>query len=269
MARDRDVAAFGERAHGYDEGWRGQLHHQIADRAADLALARVPSPRRILDVVFPDMPAGEVAWMCAAPMRMMAAGDQRTGGDVSAAWAQGLASRREGMQAGDACGSRSTGGSDRGLAGSGDVVGPAAAAGDDADGGGAGCRGGVLRHGSEPRPSVGAAPAGRRLVGQLADPDRGWDAIVIGEYERAFYGNQYASIAPLFEHYGVSLWMPEVGGRVDWHAEDHEQTMMALGLSSKREITRTRVRAGCGPRWPRRRWSRAGISAGACRTGTG
>ena len=50
MARDRDVAAFGERAHGYDEGWRGQLHHQIADRAADLALACVPAPGRILDV---------------------------------------------------------------------------------------------------------------------------------------------------------------------------------------------------------------------------
>src|SRR5271156_6732947 len=80
------------------------------------------------------------------------------------------------------------------------------------------------------------------LVAQLADPDRGWDAVVIGEYERAFYGTQYASIAPLFEHYGVSLWMPEVGGRVDWHAEDHEQTMLALGLSSKREITRTRIR---------------------------
>ena len=65
---------------------------------------------------------------------------------------------------------------------------------------------------------------------------------MIGEYERAFYGNQYASMAPLFEHYGIALWMPEVGGRVDWHAEDHEQTMLALGLSSKREITRTRIR---------------------------
>jgi hypothetical protein len=86
------------------------------------------------------------------------------------------------------------------------------------------------------RPQAGA------LVAQLADPERGWDAVVIGEYERAFYGNQYASMAPLFEHYGVSLWMPEVGGQVDWHAEDHEQTMVALGLSSKREITRTRIR---------------------------
>jgi site-specific DNA recombinase len=65
---------------------------------------------------------------------------------------------------------------------------------------------------------------------------------VVGEYERAFYGSQYASMAPLFEHYGIQLWMPEVGGRVDWHAEDHEETMLALGLSSKREITRTRIR---------------------------
>ena len=50
MARDRDVAAFGARAQHYDEGWRGQLHHEIADRVADLALACVPAPQRILDV---------------------------------------------------------------------------------------------------------------------------------------------------------------------------------------------------------------------------
>jgi len=85
-------------------------------------------------------------------------------------------------------------------------------------------------------------PQAAALVAQLADPDRGWDAIVIGEYERAFYASQYASMAPLFEHYDVGLWMQEVGGRVDWHAEDHEQTMLALGLSSKREIARTRIR---------------------------
>jgi site-specific DNA recombinase len=85
-------------------------------------------------------------------------------------------------------------------------------------------------------------PQAAALVAQLADPDRGWDAVVIGEYERAFYGNQYASMAPLFEHYGITLWMPEVRGPVDWHAQDHEDTMVALGLSSKREITRTRVR---------------------------
>ena len=50
MARDRDVAAFGERAQGYDQGWLGRLHHRVADRTADLALTCVPAPRRILDV---------------------------------------------------------------------------------------------------------------------------------------------------------------------------------------------------------------------------
>src|SRR6516164_4744988 len=85
-------------------------------------------------------------------------------------------------------------------------------------------------------------PQAAALVAALADPDRGWDAIVIGEYERAFYGNQYALMAPLFEHYGIQLWTPEVGGRIDFHAEDHEQTMLALGLQSSREIARTRIR---------------------------
>jgi len=85
-------------------------------------------------------------------------------------------------------------------------------------------------------------PQAAALVAQLADPDRGWDAIVIGEYERAFYGSQYAAMAPLFEHYGVQLWMPEAGGRVDYASEHDEKTMTGLGLSSKREITRTRIR---------------------------
>jgi site-specific DNA recombinase len=85
-------------------------------------------------------------------------------------------------------------------------------------------------------------PQAAALVAALADLDRGWDAIVIGEYERAFYGGQYASMALLFEHYGIQLWTPEVGGRIDYHAEDHEETMLALGLQSKREIARTGIR---------------------------
>ena len=85
-------------------------------------------------------------------------------------------------------------------------------------------------------------PQAAALVAELADPDRGWDAIVIGEYERAFYGAQYAAMAPLFEHYGVQLWMPEAGGRVDFASEHDERAMTVLGLSSKREITRTSIR---------------------------
>jgi site-specific DNA recombinase len=89
----------------------------------------------------------------------------------------------------------------------------------------------------------GRRPEAAALVAQLADPGRGWDAIVIGEYERAFYGSsQYAAMAPLFEHYWVQLWMPEAGGRVDYASEHDEQAMTVLGLSSKREITRTSIR---------------------------
>jgi site-specific DNA recombinase len=49
-------------------------------------------------------------------------------------------------------------------------------------------------------------------------------------------------MAPLFEHYGVELWMPEAGGRVDYASEHDEHAMTVLGLSSKREVTRTSIR---------------------------
>jgi hypothetical protein len=49
-------------------------------------------------------------------------------------------------------------------------------------------------------------------------------------------------MAPLFEHYGLQLWMPEAGGRVDFASEHDEQAMTVLGLSSKREVTRTSIR---------------------------
>jgi ubiquinone/menaquinone biosynthesis C-methylase UbiE len=50
MPQNRDVAAFAERAPGYEEGWRGRLHHEIADRTVRLALAGPVTPRRVLDV---------------------------------------------------------------------------------------------------------------------------------------------------------------------------------------------------------------------------
>ena len=88
----------------------------------------------------------------------------------------------------------------------------------------------------------GRRPRAAEVIAALADPGRGWDAIAIGEYERAFYGSQYAMVAPLLQHYGVQLWMPEAGGRVDFASEHDEQAMTHLGLSSKREIARTSIR---------------------------
>ena len=88
----------------------------------------------------------------------------------------------------------------------------------------------------------GRRPQAAALLALLADPGRDWDAIVVGEYERAFYGAQYAAMAPLFEHYGVQLWMPEADRRVDYASEHDERAMTVLGLSSKREVTRTSIR---------------------------
>jgi DNA invertase Pin-like site-specific DNA recombinase len=182
--------------------------------------------------------------MFAAPMGMMAAGDQRADGDALAAWAEGLANRR-----GETRGRRCLRFAFYGRVSTEDWQDPVTSRARQLQQAMmlvAGPGGGIVAEFFDAGESR-ALPRARRpqaaaLVAQLADRDRGWDAIVIGEYERAFYGNQYVSMAPLFEQYGISLWMPEVGGRVDWHAEDHEQTMLALGLSSKREITRTRIR---------------------------
>jgi ubiquinone/menaquinone biosynthesis C-methylase UbiE len=92
MTSHRDVAAFEERAAGYEQGWLGRLHHEIADRTAALALTSTTPPKRVLDVGcgsgyllrvlanhFPD--AEELAGLDAAPAMIKAAtasaGDQR------------------------------------------------------------------------------------------------------------------------------------------------------------------------------------------------
>ena len=77
------------------------------------------------------------------------------------------------------------------------------------------------------------------------DPDRGFDAVVIGEPQRAFYGNQFGLTFPVFTHYGVELWVPEVGGAVDPGSEAHDLVMSLYGGMSKGERMRikTRVRS--------------------------
>ncbi len=82
---DRDVAAFGSRAAGYDEGVLGRLHHEIATATADLIGRTCPPPSHLLDVGcgtgyllsllaarFPD--AVELAGVDAAPEMVAVAG---------------------------------------------------------------------------------------------------------------------------------------------------------------------------------------------------
>lgn len=81
-------------------------------------------------------------------------------------------------------------------------------------------------------------PRARALLAALANPGRGFDAVVVGEPQRAFYGSQFASTFPLFAHYSVPLWVPEVSGPVDPGNEAHELIMMALDPAAGRRAAR-------------------------------
>src|SRR5215831_276062 len=66
-------------------------------------------------------------------------------------------------------------------------------------------------------------PEAGRLLAALADPNRGFEAVVVGEPQRAFYGNQFGNTFPLFAHYAIPLWVPEVGGPIDPSNEAHDR----------------------------------------------
>ncbi len=88
-------------------------------------------------------------------------------------------------------------------------------------------------------------PEAARLLDSFPNPKRGFDGVVIGEPQRAFYGNQFGLTFPVFTHYGIELWVPEVGGVVDPGSEAHDLVMSLYGGMSKGERMRikTRVRA--------------------------
>ncbi|MGW4720148.1 recombinase family protein [Nocardia sp. NPDC004260] len=85
-------------------------------------------------------------------------------------------------------------------------------------------------------------PAAGRLLELLKEPERGFDAVVIGEPQRAFYGNQFGLTFPVFVHYGVQLWVPEVGGPIDPESEAHDLIMAVFGGMSKGERNRIKIR---------------------------
>ena len=85
-------------------------------------------------------------------------------------------------------------------------------------------------------------PEATRLLAAMRDDDRGFDAVVIGEPQRAFYGNQYGLTFPLFVHYGVGLWVPEVGSAIEPESEAHDLVMSVFGGMSKGERNRIKIR---------------------------
>jgi len=99
-------------------------------------------------------------------------------------------------------------------------------------------------------------PQAARLLDDLRDPTRGWSDLVIAEPQRAFAGNQFGLVFPVLTHYGISLWVPEVGGRVDPDSEAHDLLMSLFGGLAKAERNRIRhrVRAAMAAHAESGRW---------------
>lgn len=80
------------------------------------------------------------------------------------------------------------------------------------------------------------------LLAELPSADRRFDAVVIGEYERAFYGDQFTQLSAMLDYFGVQLWLPEAGGRVDLGDPMHRALVTVLGAQSQWEVLRSRHR---------------------------
>lgn len=110
-----------------------------------------------------------------------------------------------------------------------------------------GGRGRVVREffdaGSSRRRAWSRRPQAAALLAELSDPRRGFDAVVVGEYERAFAGDQLTRLLPVFERHGVGVWLPETAGPVDLADPAHRALLLMLGRQSQREVLRARHRA--------------------------
>ncbi len=85
-------------------------------------------------------------------------------------------------------------------------------------------------------------PEALRLLDTIKSPARDFEAVVIGEPQRAFYGSQFGMTFPVFVHYGVGLWVPEVGGAIDPGSDAHDLVMALYGGMSKGERNRIKIR---------------------------
>ncbi|WP_246002293.1 recombinase family protein [Allorhizocola rhizosphaerae] len=85
-------------------------------------------------------------------------------------------------------------------------------------------------------------PQAAALLKLLADRCRGFDAVVVGESDRVFYGKQLILLAPVFAEHGVGLWLPDMHGPLDIGDAAHQAVLLEIGKHSRREVLRARYR---------------------------
>lgn len=134
-------------------------------------------------------------------------------------------------------------------------------------------------------------PAASVLLAAAAEPNRGFDAVVVGEYDRAFEGDQFRAVVRYLNAHGVQVWLPEAGGPVDLDSPVHEALMILLGAKARHEVARARrrvlgamrqqtrqgrflggpptVRVSVGRWWPASERAACGVGASGEGVGTG
>ncbi|MEV0703305.1 recombinase family protein [Saccharopolyspora sp. NPDC050389] len=85
-------------------------------------------------------------------------------------------------------------------------------------------------------------PSAAALLAAVQSADCDFDAVIVGEYERAFCGNQFRNVMAALAGQGVQLWLPEAAGPVDLGDPAHQALMLLLGSQSRREVLRARHR---------------------------
>jgi site-specific DNA recombinase len=85
-------------------------------------------------------------------------------------------------------------------------------------------------------------PQAAALLREATSRQRRFDAVVIGEFERAFTAAQTHSIIAQLHAYGVHVWLAECDGPIDLTDPEHRALLRMLGHQSQREVLRARRR---------------------------
>ena len=85
-------------------------------------------------------------------------------------------------------------------------------------------------------------PRAAALLSAARDPRRSFDAVVVGEFERAFSARQFFLVAETLARHGIEVWLPEVDGPVDPADPVHRALVALLGAKAKEEVVRARHR---------------------------
>ena len=85
-------------------------------------------------------------------------------------------------------------------------------------------------------------PQAAALLERACAADRSFDAVVVGEFKRAFTDRQFEHVAGLLARRGIEVWLPEAGGPVRLEDPRHSVLMQVLAAQSQREVVRSRHR---------------------------